>query len=132
MVLNRKSKGSNAERELLHMFWDNEWAAMRAAGSGSTTFPSPDILAGKGSRKLALECKVTQAIRQYLTKKEICELKEFGSIFGAEQWIGVKFNNVDWYFLNLEDLEDAGQSFCISLENAKRKGLLFDELIKGV
>ena len=75
---------------------------------------------------------MTQAIRQYLTKKEICELKEFGAIFGAEQWIGVKFNNVDWYFISLEDLDDAGRSFCVSLGSAKRKGLLFDELIKGL
>lgn len=131
MVMNKKSKGSNAERELLHFFWDNGWAAMRAAGSGSTTRPSPDILAGNGSRKLAIECKVTQNVRQYLTKKEILELGEFSRLFGAEAWIGVKFNNVDWYFMNIEDLKDTGAGHAVSIELAKRKGLLFSELIKG-
>ncbi|MBU0461568.1 MAG: Holliday junction resolvase [Nanoarchaeota archaeon] len=131
MVLNKKAKGTNAERELIHLFWNNGWAAMRAAGSGSTSFPSPDILAGNNIRKLAVECKVTKEIRQYLKKKEIDELKQFAALFGAESWIGVKFNNVDWYFMNLEDLDYTGQNYSVSIELAKRKGLLFDELIKG-
>ena len=44
----RKSKGSKAERDLIHMFWAKGFGAMRAAGSGSTQHPSPDVIAGNG------------------------------------------------------------------------------------
>lgn len=128
--MNRKSKGTNFERELIHAFWKNNWSAIRSAGSGSQKYPSPDILAGNNIRKLAIECKVTKASRQYLTKKEIAELQEFSTIFGAESWVAVKFNNVDWYFLNLEDLEDSGNNFVVSIPTAKRRGLSFEELVK--
>ncbi|MBN1386770.1 Holliday junction resolvase [Candidatus Woesearchaeota archaeon] len=125
-----KAKGSNAERELFHKFWSSGWACMRAAGSGSTSMPAPDILAGNVTRRLAIEVKVTKAIKQYLTRKEVEELKEFSRIFGAEPWIGVKFNNVDWYFINPEDLDETeGQNYVVSIPIAKRKGLLFEEAI---
>jgi len=128
--MSHKSKGINAERELIHLFWNNGWSACRVAGSGSIKYPCPDVIAGNNIRKLAVECKVTKDIRQYLTKKEVQELAEFSRIFGAEPWIGVKFNNIDWYFLTLEDLKHTEEGHSVSLENAKRKGLLFLELIK--
>ncbi len=48
----RKSKGSAAERELIHKFWANSWGAIRVAGSGSSQFPSPDILVGSKIERL--------------------------------------------------------------------------------
>jgi Holliday junction resolvase len=126
--VSRKSKGINAERELIHKFWSNGWSACRIAGSGSMRYPSPDIIAGNNVRKIAIECKATKEIRQYFTKKEICELKEFCRLFGAEPWTGVKFDRVDWYFLTVEDLENNGEGYSISIEGAKRKGFVFEEL----
>ena len=58
-----KKKGINAERELIHMFWAEKWAAIRVAGSGSSKYPSPDILAGNNLRKLAIECKAISGIK---------------------------------------------------------------------
>ena len=130
IVMSRKSKGINAERELIHLFWKKGWSACRIAGSGSARYPSPDIIAGNNVRKLAIECKVTKDVRQYFTGKEISELQEFSRVFGAEPWVGVKFNNVDWYFLTLEDIKDAGEGYSVNLQSAKRKGFLFDELVR--
>lgn len=129
--MNRKAKGLSAERELIHKFWNNGWSALRVAASGAVKYPAPDVIAGNNIRKIAIECKVTKAVRQYLTKKEVAELQEFSRIFGAEPWIGVKFNNVAWYFLTLEDLEDSGKNYGISLQTAKRKGFMFEEMIKA-
>ncbi|MBT7903380.1 Holliday junction resolvase [Candidatus Woesearchaeota archaeon] len=125
-----KSKGINAERELIHKFWGSGWASTRVAGSGSIKYASPDVIAGRGNRKIVIECKVTKNTRQYLTHKEVKELQEFASIFGGEAWIGVKFNSYGWYFLNIEDLELTPKSYVTSLEHAKLKGLLFEELIE--
>lgn len=128
--MSRKSKGINAERELIHLFWKRGWSACRIAGSGSTKYPSPDIIAGNNVRKIAIECKVTKGVRQYFTAKEITELQEFSRVFGAEPWIGVKFNNIDWYFLTIEDIKDTGNGHSINIPGAKMKGFLFEELIR--
>ncbi len=126
-----KTKGSCAERELIHMFWKEEgWSAHRIAGSGSSKYPSPDVIAGNRRRRLAIECKVTKFDYQYLGKEEVGMLKEFSDIFGAEPWIAVKFNRIGWYFLNPDDLKETEKNLVVKVDEAKNKGLLFDELIE--
>ena len=126
--MNTKAKGSDAERELIHLFWKSSWAAVRIAGSGSMKYPSPDVLASNNLRKVAIECKASRKDYQYLTKKEIEELREFSFKFGAEPWVGVKFKN-EWFFLNIEDLKETGKNFALSKDLAELKGLKFEELI---
>ncbi|MAG15824.1 Holliday junction resolvase [Candidatus Woesearchaeota archaeon] len=128
--MSHKSKGINAERELIHAFWNNSWSAVRIAGSGSSRYPSPDVLAGNGSRRIAIECKASKDTAKYLTAKEVGELQTFAELFGAEAWIGMRFDDMKWYFLSLEDLKASGKSFSVSIELAKKKGLKFEELIE--
>ena len=124
-----KSKGINAERELVHMFWSKEWACLRIAGSGSNRYPSPDVLVGNKLRRLAIECKTTKDQKKYFEKKEIEALKKFADVFGAEPWIAVKFKSHEWYFISTEDLKETEKGFMASTETAKSRGLLFEELI---
>ena len=125
-----KSKGSRTERELFHMFWDSGLAALRCAGSGSTPMPCPDLLVGDGSRVLAIECKSGKKGRRYISKEQIKELKEYATKFGAEPWVGIRYDNLDWFFLDIEDLEKSkGGNYSVSLGLINRKGLSFNELI---
>lgn len=128
--MSRKSKGINAERDLIHKFWSMEWAAIRVAGSGSSKYPSPDILTGNNVRKLAIECKASRDLSKYFTKQEIHQLKEFSEIFGAEPWIAIKFDKKEWYFLTLEDLKETPKCYVVTEIIAKNKGLLFEELVR--
>ena len=130
--MSRKSKGINAERELISLFWNKGWASIRVAGSGSMKYPSADILASNRLRKLAIECKSSKNKSKYLTKKEVEDLKTFAELFGAEPWIAVRFDRTDWLFVSINDLKDTGQNLLISLEMAKKKGLLFEEIINQV
>jgi len=128
--MDKKSKGSNAERELIHMFWDTgEWGAVRAAGSGSVPLPCPDIVAGNRLRTLAIECKASGELRKYIKKKQIEELRQFSLLFGAEPWLGIRFDSEKWLFLGLDDLKETPLGYSVSLEMAKSKGLLFEQLI---
>jgi len=127
--MNRKSKGSSAERELIHLFWKSGWAAFRAAGSGSSRYPCPDLIAGNSIRKIALEIKYIDDIKKYFTKKEIEELREFSHIFGCEPWVGVKFQGKGWHFFSIEDLRETNASYIISLKDTELKGFSFEELI---
>src|SRR3990170_2008993 len=96
-----KEKGSNAERELIHLFWSTkEWTACRVAGSGSMKYPSPDIIANKQGINLAIECKATGSNNQYLEKREVDELVEYAKKAGARPLIAVRFNRMPWLFLD--------------------------------
>lgn len=127
-----KAKGSNAERELLHMLWDTGWAVIRAAGSGSIPLPSPDLIAGKAGRTLMIECKVTASSIQYFDIIEIQELEECAKRFGAEPWVAVKFNREGWYFVPTTNLENTPQAKRVAKEHAKIVGFTFEEMTKTV
>ncbi len=127
-----KSKGSRTERELVHLFNDSGlWAAIRIAGSGLTKDPNPDVLAGNTKRYLAIECKSLKGNTKYLEEEEIKQIINFALKFGAEPWIGIRFNNQGWYFLKPKHLEKTKSNYySVSLLLAKKKGLSFKDLIK--
>lgn len=127
--MSKKSKGTNAERELVHKFWASGFAALRSAGSGSMKYPSPDLLIAKEGRIIALECKVTKNLYKYFEKKGIYDLEEFSKKFGAESCVGVKFPKHGWFFLKTKDLKEKGKSFMIDIDLAKNTGFLFDDFI---
>lgn len=129
--MSRKSKGIDAERDLIHRFWSNKpWSAVRIAGSGSMKYPSADILASNRIRKLAIECKTSKDESKYIPKDDIGQLKVFAELFGAEPWIAIKFDRKEWLFLSLDDLKDTGNNYMVSEDMAEKKGLLIEELIE--
>ena len=128
--MSSKSKGSKAERELLHMFRSRNVACLRAAGSGSMKYPGPDLIASNKFRTLAIECKSTKENKKYLDEEDIKQLKEFCDIFGAEPWFAVRFARMNWLFLSLEDIEKTENGYVIDSKVAERRGLLIDELLK--
>lgn len=128
-MINSKAKGTQGERELVRLFNESGWSCVRIAGSGSSRYPSPDIIAGNALRRVAIECKVTKDKKKYFQNADIKQLQIFSEQFGAESWIGVKFPTEPWYFLMLEDLEDTGSCRAVSVELAKRKGLKAEELM---
>ncbi len=129
--MSRKSKGINAERELIHMFWQTgEWTAVRIAGSGSSGYPSADVLAFNLKRKVAIEAKTTKYTSKYFTDEEIWQFKRFCSLFGAEEWLAIKFKSLPWYFIKTEKLARSGKNLVISAEEIKKLGVGFDEFIR--
>jgi Holliday junction resolvase len=132
-VMSNKVKGSNAERELIHLFWaTDEWTACRVAGSGSMVYPAPDIIANKDGISLAIECKSTKNRRQYLEKREVEELVAFAEKSGARALVAVRFSRKPWRFLAPDDLATTEKSFVVTPDLADRKGLTFGELTKGL
>ena len=127
-----KGKGSRTERELLHKFFARGWMALRCAGSGSTQELAVDLIAGKDGRVLAIECKASKKeTKRYLKEEQIEGLKEFSKTFGAEAWIGMKYNNEGWLFLKPEDLDKSKKgTFCVDLKLAKEKGKKIWDLIE--
>lgn len=131
IIRNKKGKGTAAENELLHKFWDNDWVCIRVAGSGSSRFPSPDLLASNGYKKIVMEIKTINATKKYFTRQEIKDLEFFAGKFGAESWVGVKFAESQWFFLPTIELEmTSSENYVIDVITMKRKGFVFEEMIK--
>ncbi|MDR1819075.1 MAG: Holliday junction resolvase [Methanobrevibacter sp.] len=124
-------RGSKEERDLVHMFWDKGFAAMRApASGGATKRPLPDVLAGNSKKYLAIEVKTTKSEIIYIDSSQIDGLNEFCEIFGAEPYIGVKFKNTKWLFLSIETIiKTRGQNYKVDKNLALEKGLDLDEII---
>lgn len=130
-VKNRKAKGTAAENELIHKFWDNNWVCVRVAGSGSTQFPSPDLLASRGDKKIVMEVKVVNDVKKYFTNQEILDLNFFAEKFGTEAWVGVRFQENQWYFMPTFQLEQTkSENFKVDLITMKREGFTFEEMIQ--
>ncbi|MBW2993129.1 Holliday junction resolvase [Candidatus Woesearchaeota archaeon] len=125
-----KQKGINAERELVHKLWSNGWCAHRIAGSGSSRYPSPDIIAANGNKKIAIEVKSTKKDKRYFSEEDISQIEIFSEMFGAEAWIALRFSRKDWFFIKTGELDKTKKGFCASLELARKKGIVFDEFLR--
>lgn len=113
----RYNKGSSAERELFHKLWDEGFAVVRAAGSGRSRMPSPDLIAGGRDGVFAVECKACKSINKYVDKSEIEQLLKFSEIFNCSPVIAVKFNNKGWKYYDLKNLKSMNKSFKFELSN---------------
>ena len=125
-----KSKGIAMERELVHLLWARQFAAVRVAGSGSSQYPSCDVLASNGAQRFAFECKSIQKGMRYIPDKEMDEFLQFSRRYGAEPWIAVRFRAKEWHFLLPEDLKKTPSAWGISLDVIQTRGMLLDELIR--
>ncbi|NJL44537.1 MAG: hypothetical protein HC945_04485 [Nitrosarchaeum sp.] len=127
--MSAKSRGIAAERDLIHKFNESGWVAFRAAGSGSTKYPCPDLIAGNNARKVAVEVKRTTQKAQYFSREEIVDLRFFGERFGAEAWVAIKFFREPWLFVHVEDVQETPSAFVVKLDLARRRGLAFEEFL---
>ena len=132
--MSNKSKGSNAERELLKLFTEQGWRAARVAGSGMNENTFCDLIAGKMDRKgYAIEAKSSGKKRIYITKQQIEDFVLFSNMIGLKPVIAARFNREGWIFLHPEQLEDSGKYWAVGLdfakENGKRFGQFFEQKI---
>ncbi len=131
------SSGIQAERDLVHKFWEAGFAVLRSpASGGGTTLPRPDLIAGSVTREkyLVLEIKTVRKDTLYINEEQISGLIEFAKRIGFEPFIGVKFKNKRKGFLFLKvpehlDQVKNGKNYKITLALASSKGVSFGELI---
>ena len=127
--MGNKAKGSNTERELLHMFWSRNFATIRSAGSGSMRYPGPDLLVGNLVRRMAIECKSSKDSKIYLSDYDVDQLKNFSKVFDARPWFAVRFARKEWLFISIEDIEKTQKGYVIDSKKAELRGLSFEELV---
>jgi len=72
---NKKRLSANVEREILKRIWEYGFAALRIAGSGSTSFPATDIIARLGEDIYIIEVKRTVGEKVYIKEDQIEQLE---------------------------------------------------------
>ena len=100
--MSKYQKGANFERALVRDFWNNGFAAIRVAGSGSAPFSIPDLVAIKDRRVVAVECKTCSKDSFYLDKSDVEKMRKFREISGCEAYVAVKFNGIKPKFFPLD------------------------------
>ncbi len=129
--MSNKSKGANAERELVKLFTEHGWRAARVAGSGVNDDSPCDIIAGKmGKGGYVVEAKSSKKSRIYITKAQIEDFLLFANMIGSSAVLAIRFNREGWLFLTPEMLEDSGKYFVVSLKNAKANGKRFAQFFE--
>lgn len=129
--MSNKSKGSNAERELLRLFTENGWRAIRAAGSGVNDDSPCDLIAGKIGRKgFTIEAKSSRKNHIYIKKSQIEDFLVFSQSLGLQAAIALRFSYEGWLFIKPEQLSDSGKNWVINREKAKLNGLKFSQFFE--
>lgn len=91
----KKSKGVNAERELVVKLWKLGFAVLRGPASGSKIKKGvyPDIVAIKNRHVFVFEVKKRNKLGHvYINKDQIEKIKEFARRAGGEALIAIKIS----------------------------------------
>lgn len=129
---NNKAKGSKAERELVALFTEQGWRAVRVAGSGVGEDSPCDLIAAKSGRKgFTIECKSSKKASIYITKEQISDFVTFSYILGLKPAIALRFNREGWLFISPEQLKDTGKYWSVSLKDAKQEGKRFSQFFEA-
>lgn len=94
-LVKRRSKGINAERELVTKLWKLGYAVIRGPASGAKIRRGvyPDIVVIKNRHIFVLEVKKRSKLDHiYVDKDQIEKLKEFARRSGGEALIAVKIS----------------------------------------
>lgn len=130
--MSNKSKGSNAERELVSLFTENGWRAVRVAGSGVNDDSPCDIIVGKLGRKGGvIEAKSSRSNYIYIKKSQIEDFILFASIIGLKPVVAVRFTYEGWLFLEPGQLQDSGKNFVVYRKKAINEGKKFGQFFES-
>ncbi|MFH1256046.1 MAG: Holliday junction resolvase Hjc [Candidatus Diapherotrites archaeon] len=117
------AKGANAERELIHLFFDRGFAVVRIAGSGKTALPAPDLLALSKTKKMAFECKAWNSKHLAIPLLQMEELIGWCEKADIDAFVAWKVPRKGWLFLKPEFFKKTAKNYMISLKEAFHKGL---------
>lgn len=115
-MIKRYVKGAQAERDLAKLLKNRSFSVIRAAGSGSS-ISTPDLIAIKGGRILAFECKAWKTTPR-LKKNEYKEFLEWCKRAGAMGFLAWKKKG--WLFMNIKNLKKS---------NIKKDGISLKDLM---
>jgi len=111
--LNRYSKGARSERELLNILAGKGYSVIRSAGSGVNAL-SPDIIAIKAGKLIAIECKAWNKGSLSLPLDQFQKLVEWQNNTAFPTFVAWRMNGKGWFFIKLEEFEKGSNAYNIT------------------
>ena len=91
--------------------------------------PTPDIVACRRGRILAIECKTSRKNQVYLKDDQVDDLKAYSKTAGAEPLLAIKFLQQQWHFLKPARLPRTnGSTLVVSREFVAKRGMTITDL----
>ena len=120
-------KGANAERELMHYLYEKGFSVIRSAGSGKMRLPTPDIVALRGKRKLAIEVKNWNKKYLSISAEQMAELIDFSEKGKTELFVAWKVPKKGFYIFHAQDMRETDKNnYAITLKEAKHCAIPLD------
>lgn len=116
------NKGYRAERELVHLLYKKGYAVIRTPRSGRIALPSPDIIAIKNKKTIAIECKYRSKPFK-MSKDQINELLEWKKRANCDVLIAWKIPRYDWFFIPIQYIHNGNVN-----KNTLKNALTIDDL----
>ena len=130
--MSNKAKGSRTERELIKLFTQQGWRAVRVAGSGVHDDSPCDLIVGKANRKgYTIEAKSSKKTTIYIKKDQLNDFILFTHMIGLKPVIALRYNHQGWIFLEPKYLKETPKAFGIKLEDALKQGLRFSQFFEN-
>jgi Holliday junction resolvase len=127
--VSNKRRGCNYERQLVDLLHQVGFAAVRVAGSGSKPLPAPDVVACRGGKILAIECKTTRKNQVYISDAQIGDLRAYAKTAGAQPLLAVKFVQQQWAFLKPSRMPRTnGTTVVVSRDYVAKRGIPISQL----
>ncbi len=131
--MRRKAKGTKAERDLIDKLWMHGIAAIRVAGSGSTSHPSTDVIAGYKGKIAVIEVKTTSKDIVYIPQEEVSSMAKLALIMGGDCWFAIRFSSDrgKFYLVRMDDARKLKSgSIAIDIALARSKGFSVENFAK--
>jgi Holliday junction resolvase len=125
----RYGKGARGERELIHLFSDNGFSVIRAAGSGVSSL-SPDMIVFKKGIQYSFECKAWSSRSISMPKDRLEALRVWEDNTGITTMIAWRIDRIGWRFIYLNELTENPNSYAVNMDKALAVGRKFEDLIK--
>jgi Holliday junction resolvase len=124
----RYTKGARGERELLNEFYMRKYSVMRSAGSGVNSI-SPDIIALKGGKGFAFECKAWDNTSLSIEPDKYEVLREWEKNTGLDTFIAWRMNGKGWFFIRLSELKLAEKNYTVTRKTAMEISRTLDTIL---
>ena len=128
MKSSRKRLGSDAERELCHIFISNNFRVIRSAGSGTLTNSECDLIVASNKKAYCIESKSTRKGGVYIPQDRMIKFLKFAEDTNFTPIVALRFIRENWIFVKPEQFNSEGNTYGITLKKAKEEGLIFEKL----
>lgn len=111
--MTRYDKGARSERELLNILDGEGYSVIRSAGSGVNAL-SPDLIAVRKGRLIAIECKAWNRGSLALDPEQYQKLVEWEANSAFPTFVAWRMNGMGWFFIKLEEFEKGRSNWNIT------------------